>query len=189
MSRKKTRRQLSVDGLPAQTAPQALTLSTGTHKIAEAPHQAGAPGTQCVFTIWNIRGSQPLYHCHCHGHHLHGQLQDLSPATGSFFDVGLSVTVAYTPATLYTFISRSDAMSGTANPTSITPTGPESITRDTTVSATRRAVPRQRSFRRRHAAGRFKLRWRSRCGGRPKSDRRSGRHGLPVLIPTNAPCP
>ena len=40
-----------------QTAPQVLNLSQGTHNIAVATTQTGAPGTQYVFTSWSDGGA------------------------------------------------------------------------------------------------------------------------------------
>jgi hypothetical protein len=45
--------QFSVDGGAALTAPKTLTLSQGTHTIAVTGTQAGANGTQSVFTQWS----------------------------------------------------------------------------------------------------------------------------------------
>ena len=49
--------QFSVDGGALQTAPQVLNLSQGTHNIAVATTQTGAPGTQYVFTSWSDGGA------------------------------------------------------------------------------------------------------------------------------------
>jgi uncharacterized membrane protein len=49
--------QFSVDGGVGQTAPQTLSLSQGTHTIAVVTPQAGAAGTQYVFTGWSDSGA------------------------------------------------------------------------------------------------------------------------------------
>ena len=49
--------QFSVDGGPVQTAPQTLNLSQASHTIAVVTTQAGAPGTQYVFTGWSDGGA------------------------------------------------------------------------------------------------------------------------------------
>jgi uncharacterized repeat protein (TIGR01451 family) len=49
--------QFSVDGGAAQTAPQTLCLSQGTHTIAVVTTQAGAAGIQYVFTGWSDSGA------------------------------------------------------------------------------------------------------------------------------------
>ena len=49
--------QFTVDGGGVQTAPQTLTLSQGSHTISVATTQAGAAGTQYVFTNWSDSGA------------------------------------------------------------------------------------------------------------------------------------
>ena len=49
--------QFSVDGAAAQTAPQTLNLSQGSHIIAVVTPQAGPAGTQYVFTGWSDGGA------------------------------------------------------------------------------------------------------------------------------------
>jgi len=49
--------QFTVDGGAAQTAPQMLNLSQGSHTIAVTSPQAGAAGTQYVFTSWSDNGA------------------------------------------------------------------------------------------------------------------------------------
>ena len=49
--------QFTVDGGAVQTAPQTLNLTQGTHTIAVATTQAGAAGTQYVFSAWSDGGA------------------------------------------------------------------------------------------------------------------------------------
>ncbi len=49
--------QFSMDGAAAQTAPQTLNLSQGSHSIAVVTPQAGPAGTQYVFTGWSDGGA------------------------------------------------------------------------------------------------------------------------------------
>src|SRR5208283_4985804 len=49
--------QFSVDGGSAQTEPQTLNLSPGSHTISVASPQAGFAGTQYVFSSWSDGGA------------------------------------------------------------------------------------------------------------------------------------
>ena len=59
--------QFSVDGGPLQTAPQAMSLTPGTHSIAVAPIQSGGLTTQYVFTSWSDGGAATLVAERCLG--------------------------------------------------------------------------------------------------------------------------
>jgi len=135
--------QFSVDGAPPQTAPQTLNLSQGSHTLAVVNLQAGGAGTQYMFTGWNDSGAPS------HGITVAGaaatytasfktqfQLTTaaspgiggvVSPVTGQFYDSGTSVTVTAAPTPPYVFLAWSGAATGSSNPTSITMTGPRSV--------------------------------------------------------------
>jgi sugar lactone lactonase YvrE len=135
----------SADGLNPETAPQVELLPPGPHLIGVPSPQAGPPGVQYAFTGWSDSGPQT------HSIEVTGTASTytasfktqyqvtasalpsssagaVSPATGSFFDSGSSVTLTAVGAAPYTFSYWSGAASGNSNPTSIAMSAPRSVT-------------------------------------------------------------
>lgn len=136
--------QIVVDSHAAQTAPQFLPLTLGSHTISVASTQAGAAGTQYVFTGWSDSGSAE------HSITVSGapatytasfktQYQlttaasssaagSISPVSGEYFDSGTLETVTAKATALFDFSSWSGAASGTTNPVSVIMNAPKSVT-------------------------------------------------------------
>ncbi|HTX36333.1 MAG TPA: DUF4214 domain-containing protein [Bryobacteraceae bacterium] len=80
--------QFSVDGGPSQIAPQTLNLSPGTHTLVVATTQAGAAGTQYVFSTWSDGGAAT-----------HNIVVSSSPATyTAAFQTQYQLTISASPA-------------------------------------------------------------------------------------------
>jgi hypothetical protein len=136
--------QLSVDGLPEQTAPVTLELSPGPHLMSVPTPQPGIPGTQYVFTGWNdaiaashniaVTGTAAIYTASFKTQYqlttssLPAPGGAVTPASGSFYDAGSDVALTATAIAPYTFGSWGGAASGNANPTSITMSAAKSVT-------------------------------------------------------------
>ena len=135
--------QFSVDGAPPQTAPQTLSLPQGAHTFAVVTTQAGGAGTQYVFTGWNdsgtpshgitVGGSAATYTASFKTQYQltmaasPGSGGVVGPTTGQFYDSGTSVSVSAVPNPPYAFLSWSGGATGSSNPTSVTMTGPRSV--------------------------------------------------------------
>ena len=137
--------QFSVDGGAAQTAPQTLNLSQGTHSLSVVATQSQAPGTQFVFIEWsdgttatsdNITvGSSPA--TYTAAFQTQYQLTTAAfPAAGgtvtpasAFYNAGAVITVTATPNSGYTFSSWSGAAANASSAsTTVTMSGAESVT-------------------------------------------------------------
>jgi probable HAF family extracellular repeat protein len=135
--------QFNVDGGVAQTAPQTLNLTQGTHTIAVVATQPGATGTQYVFTGWSDSGaashsitvgaSTATYTAAFKTQYqlMTAALPNIegavSPATGQFYDSGTNVSVTATPASPNLFSSWSGGATGTSNPITVTMNGAQSM--------------------------------------------------------------
>ncbi len=127
--------QFSVDGGAPAIAPQTLTLSQSTHTIAVAVTQAGAVGTQYVFTSWSDGGQashtivvgataatytaafQAQYRLTLTASPSAGGT--VTPLSGTFYAAGATVPVSATPAAGYQFVSFSGDVTSTSNPLSV----------------------------------------------------------------------
>jgi uncharacterized repeat protein (TIGR01451 family) len=134
--------QFTIDGTPAQTAPQTMNLAAGAHTIAVVSPQAGSPGTQYVFTGWSDAGSAShtitvgaTAATYTASFKTQNQLTialnpipggSVTPASGLYFDSGSTVTLTATPNAPYVFTSWSGG--STANPLQVTMNAPTSIT-------------------------------------------------------------
>jgi hypothetical protein len=136
--------QFSVDGGALQTAPQALSLTVGTHSIAVATTQAGGAGIQDIFTTWNDGGaatheitvtSSPA--TYTASFNTRYQLTTAVSPTGSgsvtpgggFYDSGSGVPINAVPNGGYAFSNwtGSVASPGSAS-TTVTMAGPMTVT-------------------------------------------------------------
>jgi uncharacterized repeat protein (TIGR02543 family) len=137
--------QFSVDGGAAQTAPQTLNLSQGSHTIAVATTQAGAPGTQYVFTQWsdgggaphsiNVTGSPATYTA---SFQTQFQLSiagspagggSVTPPSGSFYNAAAVVPITAAANAGYTFTGWSGSVASASNAsTTVTMSAPETVT-------------------------------------------------------------
>jgi probable HAF family extracellular repeat protein len=136
--------QFSIDSGVVQIAPQTVYLTQGMHTVAVTATEAGAAGTQYVFTTWSDGGaashsitvatSATTYTATFKTQYqlttaaLPGSAGSVSPTSGQFYDSGTSVPVTAMPNPPYAFSSWSGAVTGTANPTAVTMNGPESVT-------------------------------------------------------------
>ncbi len=136
---------VSVDGGGAQVAPFTSSLTAGTHTIAVAATQTGAPGSQYVFTAWSDSGDsshtitvgnspatytatfQTQYQLTTLASPLAGG--SVTPASGSFYPAGATVNLQATANSGYAFSSwtGSVATSGSAA-TTVVMNGPQSVT-------------------------------------------------------------
>ena len=136
--------QFSVDGGAAQTAPQTLSLSPGTHTIAVATTQAGGAGTQYVFSSWNdggaashsitVTGSAATYTASFTTQY---QLTTsaspaaggtVTPATGAFYNAGTMVNLTATANSGYQFSSWSGPVATPNNAsTTVTMSAPQTV--------------------------------------------------------------
>ena len=129
--------QFTVDGGVAQTAPQTVSLTQGTHTLAVAATQPGATGTQYVFTGWSDGGaaSHSITVGSSTGTYTASfktQFEltilaspaaggTVTPASGAFYDAGSTVPVTATPKTGYTFTGWSGSVaSAGSTSTSVT---------------------------------------------------------------------
>ena len=137
--------QFTVDGGAAQTAPQTLNLSAGSHTIAVAALQTGSPGTQYVFSSWSDGGAashsitvgssaatytatfQTQYQLTISA--LPAAGGTVIPASGVYYNSGASVAVSATAASGYTFSGWTGSVaSASSASTSVTMSGPETVT-------------------------------------------------------------
>ena len=138
--------QFSIDNKAPMSAPQTLYLTQGNHIFAVATPQAGAVGTQYVFTGWSDSDSEAATRTiditntvatYVESFKTQYQLTasalpepggTVSPAPGDFFDAGTTVIVTASPRSPYAFNSWSGAGLGSTNPISIVMNAAESIT-------------------------------------------------------------
>jgi uncharacterized repeat protein (TIGR01451 family) len=135
---------LSVDGGSPLVSPQTVNLLSGSHSIAVASPQAGSAGTQYVFTQWSDFGATshiiavataPATYTATFKtqYRLTTSINPwpagtVTPASGSFFDAGSTVTLTATPASPYVFTAWSGDASGFSTQTTVTMNAAESIT-------------------------------------------------------------
>jgi uncharacterized repeat protein (TIGR01451 family) len=132
--------QFTIDGGALQTAPRTRYLNLGNHTISVATTQAGNPGTQYVFTGWSDSGAathtisvgsaSATYNATFQTQYLLSVQANpepggtVSPVSGTYFDAASSVNLTATPNPPYLFTSWSGGVTGSANPASITMSGP-----------------------------------------------------------------
>ncbi len=137
--------KFSVDGGAAQTAPQTISLAPGTHTIAVVTTQAGAAGTQYVFTSWSdggaashsitVNSSAATYTASFTTQY---QLTTaasptaggtVTPASGSYYNSGTVVNLSATAASGYQFGSWSGSVAvANSASTTVTMSAPETVT-------------------------------------------------------------
>ena len=135
--------QFTVDGT-AYTAPETLNLTQGSHTIAVVSPQAGAAGTQYVFSSWSDNGaashtitvgsSAATYTATFQAQY---QLTisaspaasgTVTPVSGSYYNSGTAVAITATPASGYTFAGWTGAVaSASSASTTVTMSGPETV--------------------------------------------------------------
>ncbi len=139
-------RQFTVDGGAVQTAPQTLNLTQGTHTIAVPATQAGAVGTQYVFTGWSdggaashsivVASSGATYTATFAVQYLlttavspagAGSVM-ASPFSDGYYNQGTSVQLTASASAGFQFISWGGELSGSANPQSIIMNAAYSVT-------------------------------------------------------------
>ena len=137
--------QFSVDGGPAQIAPQTLNLSPGTHTLAVAPTQAGAAGTQYVFSTWSDGGAathnivvsnspatytavfQTQYQLTISASPAAGGT--VTPASGTYYSAAMVVAISATTNPGYSFNGWTGAVAhANSASTTVTMSAPENIT-------------------------------------------------------------
>ena len=137
--------QIIVDSV-TYTAPQTLSLVAGSHIIAVPTTQAGGAGTQYVFGAWsdlgaashtiNVTGSPATYTATFTTQFLlttavlpsgTGSVA-ASPSSSGYYNAGTSVQLTASANSGYQFSAWSGALSGSANPQSITMDAPHSVT-------------------------------------------------------------
>ncbi len=137
--------QFSVDGGAAQTAPQTLSLSAGTHTIAVTTPQPGAVGVQYVFMNWSDGGA--LSHSIVVGatattytatFKTQYQLTisaspagdgTVTPASGAFYDAGTVVPVTATASSGDAFTNwTGNVANSNSSSTAVSMTAPQSLT-------------------------------------------------------------
>ncbi len=135
--------QFTVDGGAAQTAPQTLSLSQGTHTIAVASTQT-APGTQNLFGSWSDSGAashtitigatpatytatfQTQYQLTITPSPAAGGT--VTPTSGQFYNAGTTVNIVATPVSPYLFTGWTGAVaSASSASTSVTMSAPETV--------------------------------------------------------------
>jgi len=127
--------RFTMDGGVAQTAPQTLNLSLGSHTIAVAATQGGPAGTQYVFTGWsdggsvahsiNVAGGAATYTASVKTQY---QLTisalpvgggTVSPPGGGYYDAGTMVSILASANAGNAFTAWSGGLSGSTNPQAI----------------------------------------------------------------------
>ena len=138
--------QFSLDGGALQTAPQTMNLLPGSHAIAVAAAQAGAPGVQYVFNQWSdglgpahnitIGSASATYIASFGVQYLlttttspagAGALQ-ISPAAAGYYAAGTNVQLTALPNLGYQFNGWAGSLTGATNPQSIILNGPANVT-------------------------------------------------------------
>src|SRR5580658_5316422 len=138
--------QFTVDGGAAQTAPQTLNLTQGTHTIAVAATQAGTAGTQYVFSAWSDGGAAS--HTITVGSAAAGYTASfttqyqltmaaspaaggtMTPSSAGYYAAGTAVPIAATAGSGYTFQNwtGSGVASATSASTTVTLSAAETVT-------------------------------------------------------------
>jgi YD repeat-containing protein len=138
--------QFTVDSGTAQVAPQTLNLSSGSHTIAVVATQAGAAGTQYVFTGWSDNGaaSHPInvgaVATYTASFNTQYQLTTsalpvaggtVTPSGGAYYDADNLVQIAATANAGYAFSGWSGTVANPASAaTTVTMSAPETVTAD-----------------------------------------------------------
>src|SRR5579872_682079 len=137
--------QFSVDGGTAQTAPQTLSVAQGAHTIAIVGTQAGATGTQYVFTSWNdggaashsvnVTSTAATYTATFKTQYLLTTAASpvaggtVTPASGTFYDMGSSVPVSATANSGFTFANWTGPVaSASSASTNVAMSAPATVT-------------------------------------------------------------
>jgi len=121
--------QFTVDGGAAQSAPQTLSLTAGSHTLAVAATQAGAAGTQYVFSAWSDSGAAShtitvgaAAATYTASFTTQYQLTmavspagsgTVTPSSGGFFAAGIPVAIGATAASGFTFQNWTSGAGGT----------------------------------------------------------------------------
>ncbi|HLJ47454.1 MAG TPA: FG-GAP-like repeat-containing protein, partial [Bryobacteraceae bacterium] len=137
--------QFTIDGGAPQTAPQNLNLSAGSHALAVASPQIGAPGTQYVFTNWNdgvgtasrtitVGSTAATYTANFKTQY---QLTisaspasggSVSPPSGGFYDANIAVPITATAASGYFFANWTGTVGNTGSAsTTVTMNQPQTV--------------------------------------------------------------
>jgi len=143
--------QFSVDGGAAQTAPQTLSLSQGTHTIAVVPTQS-APGTQYLFGSWSDSGAashtitvgstpatytatfQTQYQLTITPSPAAGGT--VTPVSGQFYNTGTAVNIVASPHSPYFFASWTGAVaSASSASTTVTMSAPQTVVANFVIAA------------------------------------------------------
>ncbi|HLJ17143.1 MAG TPA: hypothetical protein VKV15_21800 [Bryobacteraceae bacterium] len=135
--------QFTVDGGPALIAPQVLNLSQGTHILALAQTQAGAAGTQYVFTNWSDNGaashtitvgSAALTFTATFKTQFQLTITSSPPAGGTvtpqpgFFDANAVVPISATASSGFSFSKWTGNVANTSSPsTTVTMSAPQTV--------------------------------------------------------------
>jgi len=136
--------QFSVDGGAAQTAPQTLSLTSGSHTIAVQANQAGGAGVQYLFTSWSDGGgashsitvgsSPATFTATFQTQYLLTMLAtpaaagSVTPASG-YYNAGTTVPVNATPIPGYAFGNWTGPVANaTSASTTVTMSAPEIVT-------------------------------------------------------------
>lgn len=136
--------QFSIDGGVAQTAPQTLTLLTGSaHTLSVPTPQPGMAGTQYAFASWSDGGA-PAHSITVNGAMTYTALfnaqyqlstsaspppgGNVLPVSGAYFDANSTVRISATPNSGYAFAGWSGAVADTgAASTTITLNSPQTV--------------------------------------------------------------
>ena len=146
--------QFTVDGGAAQSAPQTLNLTQGSHTITAASPQAGATGSRYEFSSWSdgtttttdtitVGTSGVTYTATFTTQY---QLTvaaspaaggTVTPATGSFYNSGTAVNISATPNSGYGFNNWTGPVGSAASvSTTVTMIAPETVTANFTAATT-----------------------------------------------------
>jgi hypothetical protein len=137
--------QFSVDGGTAQTAPQNLSLTLGSHMIAVATTQAGAAGTQYAFANWSdglaashsitVGASGGTYTATFQTQYLltisasPTSAGTVTPASGTYYNSGSVVPIGATANSGFTFANWiGSAANANAASTTVTMSAPQTLT-------------------------------------------------------------
>ncbi|HLJ48609.1 MAG TPA: FG-GAP-like repeat-containing protein [Bryobacteraceae bacterium] len=137
--------QFTVDGGSAQTAPQTLTLSTGTHTIAVATTQQVTTGTRYNFMSWNdggaashiiTVGSTPSTYTATFGTQYLLTISaspanggSVTPLSGGYYDAGTAVPISATAASGFVFANWTGTVASSSSAsTTVTMAAPDTVT-------------------------------------------------------------
>ena len=148
--------QFTIDGGKAQTAPQTVQLTPGSHTLAVQAFQPGPAGTAYGFQSWSDHGkpshsitvgTSPATYTANFGTYYQLDLAaspaaggTFTPASGSYFPTNYAIPITATPNAGYSFTKwTGNVASSSSASTTVTLTAPGSVTANFTLTAVKKS--------------------------------------------------